>query len=166
MLSHLVIGQLYYGDSLFYIVCFLILMWLVKLMAWKPITKMMQDRSDKISNDIDSAEQSRTEAAKLAKQRQAELDKSHDDASNIISEARSNGQKEHDNIVSQAQEDANRVKVNAQKDIEQERKDALANAKDDVADLSIEIASKIIQKELSANDQKALIDSYIEGLGK
>ena len=58
------------------------------------------------------------------------------------------------------------MKANAKKDIQQERQEALASVKNDVAELSIEIASKIIQKELSAADQKALVDSYIEGLGK
>ena len=56
-------------------------------------------------------------------------------------------------------------KEKAQADIEQQKKDALADSKNDVADLSIEIASKIIKKSLNADDQKALIDSYIEGLG-
>lgn len=51
------------------------LMWLIKIVAWKPVTKMMQDRSDKIVNDIDSAKESRTKAAELAQKRQAELDK-------------------------------------------------------------------------------------------
>ena len=44
--------------------------------------------------------------------------------------------------------------------------EAMSGIKNDVAELSIEIASKIIQKELNAEDQKALVDSYIEGLGK
>ena len=58
------------------------------------------------------------------------------------------------------------MKDNAKKDIEQQRQEAMSGIKNDVAELSIEIASKIIQKELNAEDQKALVDSYIEGLGK
>ena len=58
------------------------------------------------------------------------------------------------------------LKDNAKKDIEQQRQEAMSGIKNDVAELSIEIASKIIQKELNAEDQKALVDSYIEGLGK
>ncbi len=66
--------------------------------------------------------------------------------------------------VETAQKDAQALKQQAQKDAEQARRDALNSAKDDVANLSIEIASKLIQKELKADDQKELIDSYIEGL--
>ena len=58
------------------------------------------------------------------------------------------------------------MKANAKKDIQQEKQDALSSVKNDVAELSIEIASKIIQKELTPESQKELVDSYIEGLGK
>lgn len=167
MLSHLIVAtSLPYGDILFYAICFLILMWLIKIFAWKPVNQMMQDRADKISNDIDSAEKSRDEAAQLAQQRQDALSNSRQEATTIVDNAKKQGQQQRDGIVAQAQTDAQSLKVNAQKDIEQERQDALQNVRNDVADLSIEIASKIIQKELSADDQKALIDSYIEGLGK
>lgn len=167
MLSHLVVGSsLYYGDALFYAICFLLLLWVVKVLAWKPVTKMMQDRADKISSDIDSAEKSRTEAAGLVEKRQAALNASRGEAQTIVQNAKTNGQQQRDQIMAQAQTDAQTLKANAQKDIAQEREDALAGARNDVADLSIEIASKIIQRELNADDQKALIDSYIEGLGK
>ncbi|HJE87081.1 F0F1 ATP synthase subunit B [Levilactobacillus brevis] len=167
MLSHLVVGAgLYFGDSIFYVTCFLLLLWIVKVLAWKPVTKMMQDRADKISNDIDSAESSRNEAADLVQKRQTALANSRSEAQTIVNDAKTNGQQQREQIVTQAQTDAQTLKQNAQKDIEQERQDALVNARNDVADLSIEIASKIIQRELKADDQKALIDSYIEGLGK
>ncbi|KRN43235.1 F0F1 ATP synthase subunit B [Fructilactobacillus fructivorans] len=166
MYTHLVIAAGFnVGDMLFYAILFLLLMWIVKIFAWKPITKMMQDRSTKIANDIDSAEKSRNDAAKLAKERADALQNSHDEATKIVSDAEQAGQKRRDTIISDAQNDAKGLKDKAHKDIEQECEYALASTKDDVADLSIEIASKIIKKNLNADDQKALIDSYIEGLG-
>ena len=167
MFSYSVVGaQLYVGDMLFVMITFLVLMWLVKIVAWKPITKMMQDRSDKIVNDIDSAKESRTKAAELAQKRQAELDKTRDDANTIINTAKQNGQRQQEKIVEDARNEASNLKSSAEKDIEQERQEALANSRKDVASLSIEIASKIISKELNEDDQKGLVDSYIEGLGK
>ncbi|MEJ6400359.1 F0F1 ATP synthase subunit B [Nicoliella lavandulae] len=167
MLSQLVLGaDLAYGTMLYYLVLFLVLVWLIKVFAWKPINKMLNDRTNQIVSDIDAANKKHQEADALAKQRQDALAKSHDEASSIINNAKQSGQKQQEQIVSDAQNDAQTIKANAQKSIEQERQEVLANTKNDVADLSIEIASKIIQKELNANDQKALIDSYIEGLGK
>ena len=167
MFSYSVVGaQLYVGDMLFVMITFLVLMWLVKIIAWKPITKMMQDRSDKIVNDIDSAKESRTKAADLAQKRQAELDKTRDDANTIINTAKQNGQRQREQIVEDARSEVSNLKSSAEKDIEQERQEALAKLRKDVASLSIEIASKIISKELNEDDQKGLVDSYIEGLGK
>lgn len=167
MFSYSVVGaQLYVGDMLFVMITFLVLMLLVKIIAWKPITKMMQDRSDKIVNDIDSAKESRTKAADLAQKRQAELDKTRDDANTIINTAKQNGQRQQEQIVEDARNEASNLKSSAEKDIEQERQEALAKLRKDVASLSIEIASKIISKELNEDDQKGLVDSYIEGLGK
>ncbi len=145
-------NSLYIGDLVFYIVTFIILMLLVKHFAWKPVTDMMKKRADKIANDIDNAARSRESAEKMAAKRQAELQSSRQEAAEIVSN------------VETAQKDAQALKQQAQKDAEQARRDALNSAKDDVANLSIEIASKLIQKELKADDQKELIDSYIEGL--
>ncbi len=167
MFSYSVVGaQLYTGDMVFVMISFLILMWLIKIVAWKPITKMMQDRADKIANDIDSAKDSRTKAADLAQQRQAELDHTREEASGIINNAKQNGQRQRDEIITDARNEASNLKSSAEKDIEQQRQEALANSRKDVASLSIEIASKIISKELSEDDQKDLVNSYIEGLGK
>lgn len=159
-------GGLYYGNMIFTALVFIILMALIMHYAWKPLSKTMEQRANKIANDINSAEQSRKDAEKLAKQREDDLSRSREDAAGIINDAKQSAQVQGDQIITTARNDAQSIKVSAQKDIEQERKDALSNAKNDVATLSIEIASKIIQKELKADDQKALIDSYIEGLGK
>ncbi|XIF20435.1 MAG: ATP synthase F0 subunit B [Acetilactobacillus jinshanensis] len=141
-------------------------MWLIKLVAWKPLYKVLKQRGEHITNNINAAEESNKKAKQLADQRQAALDKSHDDAAGIISDAKDNGQHQRERIINTANSDAQTLKKNAQKSIEQQRQDVLAGTKNDVADLSIEIASKIIQKELKPEDQKALINSYIEGLGK
>jgi len=167
MLLHLAVARtLYNGDTIFYAVSFILLMWIVKVLAWKPVTKMMQDRSDKISDDIDNAEKSRKDAAAMAEERKAALAGSRVEAQTIVKDAKENGQQQREQIVTQAQTDVQSLKDKAQKDIAQEREDALASARNDVADLSVEIASKLLQRELKADDQKALIDSYIEGLGE
>lgn len=167
MFSYSVVGaQLYTGDMIFVMISFLILMFLIKLIAWNPITKMMQNRSDKIANDIDSAKNSRDKAAELAQQRQAQLDKTREDANNLINTAKENGQRQREQIVEDARNEASNLKSSAEKDIEQQRQEALANSRKDVASLSIEIATKIISKKLNEQDQKGLVDSYIEGLGK
>ena len=142
-----------WGDFLFYLLTFTVLIAAVKHFAWGPVTEMMEKRANKIANDIDSAEDARKKAEELAAQREEALKDSHVEASKIIDR-------------DSAQSEVMTMKDNAKKDIEQQRQEAMSGIKNDVAELSIEIASKIIQKELNAEDQKALVDSYIEGLGK
>ena len=168
MFSNLIVGASasYLGDSLFVLVVFIILVALVGKFAFGPVSKMMQERSDKITNDLDSAAQSREDAAKLAAQRATELKSSKSEAVEIVNTAKQNGEKQREGMITLAQEEVQTLKQNAKKDIEQSRLDALNSARDDVAQLSIEIASKLIKKELSVADQKSLINSYIEGLDK
>ena len=168
MFSNLIVGasEAYLGDSLFVLVVFIILVALVGKFAFGPVSKMMQARSDKITNDLDNAAQSREDAAKLAAQRATELKNSKSEAVEIVNTAKRNGEKQREGMVTLAQEEVQTLKQNAKKDIEQSRLDALNSARDDVAQLSIEIASKLIKKELSVADQKSLINSYIEGLDK
>ncbi|WP_318765768.1 F0F1 ATP synthase subunit B [Lactiplantibacillus carotarum] len=168
MLSHLIIGAsgLYVGDMLFVGICFIALMALIAAVAWNPITKMMGERADKIANDIDSAQKSRQEASDLADQRRDALSHSRAEASDIVADAKQSGEKQRQTIVADAQNETTQYKQNARKDIEQERQDALKNVQSDVADISVEIASKIIKKQLDPEGQQALINSYIEGLGK
>ena len=155
-----------WGDFLFYLIMFIIMLLIVKHFAWGPVTKMMDKRATKISNDIDSAEKARKEAEDLAAKRQTALENSRTEAAGIIDRAKQNGEQQKASIVNAANEEVKTMKVNAKKDIQQEQQDALSSVKNDVAELSIEIASKIIQKELTPDSQKELVDSYIEGLGK
>lgn len=155
-----------WGDFLFYLATFLILMALIKHYAWGPITEMMDKRAKKITDDLDNAKKQRDDAEALAQKRQAQLDQSHAQAAQIVDRAKQNGEQQRSKIVAAANLEAKTLKQNAQKDIDQQRKEALANVKADVAELSVEIATKVIGKELTAKDHQALVDSYIEGLGK
>ena len=83
-----------------------------------------------------------------------------------MDEARKNGENLRNQIVDEAHQNAQSIQEQAQRDAEQARQDALNGAKDDVANLSLEIAAKLINKQLNADDQQQLIDSYIEGLSK
>ncbi|KRN25103.1 F0F1 ATP synthase subunit B [Lacticaseibacillus camelliae] len=154
-----------FGDTLFLLAAFAVLVVLVGKFAWKPVTKIMADRQNKIDSDLDYADNKRQEAQKMADQREAELKSSKEDAVNIVNSAKENGEKQRATLVAQAQCEVATLKANANKDIAQQRADALAAAKNDVADLSLTIAEKLIAKELDPSTQQNLIDQYINELG-
>ena len=159
-------NQIQWGDFLFYLITFIVLIWLVKYFAWDSVAGMMDKRATKIANDIDSASNDRKKAAELAKKREAALKDSRAEASQIVDQAKKNGEDQKATIINDANEEAAAMRDRAQKDIAQQKEEALEGVKDDVAELSIEIASKVIQKELNPSNHKDLVDSDIEGLGK
>ena len=144
---------------------FLILMFLLKHFAWGPISDILKKREDKIANDLDSAEKSRINSAKMEQEREQQLLASRSDAAYIIKNAKESGELSRQNILKETQEEVARLKSKAQTDIMLERDTALNSVKDDVADLSLQIAAKILYKELSPEMHESLINQYIEGLG-
>lgn len=144
---------------------FLLLMFLLKHFAWGPISDILKKREDKIANDLDSAEKSRINSAKMEQEREQQLLASRSDAADIIKNAKESGELSRQNILKETQEEVARLKSKAQTDIMLERDTALNSVKDDVADLSLQIAAKILNKELSPEMHESLINQYIEGLG-
>ncbi|MFV0557417.1 MAG: F0F1 ATP synthase subunit B [Enterococcus sp.] len=144
---------------------FVILVLLLKHFAWGNVAEMMKKREDKIANDLDSAEQSRISAAKLEQERQTQLLSSRSEAAEIIKSAKDSGELSRQNILKETKEDVSRLKEKANTDISLEREAAMNSVKDDVATLSLQIAEKILNKELSPELHESLINQYIENLG-
>lgn len=168
MIQQLVVanaGQGMLSTILFVTVSFLVLLLALKKFAWGPVVDMMQAREDKIASDIDNAEKSKIEADKLGKQREMELKQSRTEAQGIIAQAKETAENNAHAILIEAQEHATRIKKQAHEDLRIERERMIDEAKKEVADLSVEIASKILKKELSASTHQELIQSSIEKLG-
>ncbi|GKQ42885.1 ATP synthase subunit b [Companilactobacillus sp. RD055328] len=152
------------GDFLFYLISFIVLVVLVKHFAWGPVMKMMDARSAKITDDLEYADSEREKAEKMVEEREMALKNSRSEAVEIVSTAKENGENQRKAIVDAAHLDAEAVRQKAQEDAKQAKIDAMNDVREDVTDISVSIASKLIQKELSANDQKSLVDSYIKEL--
>ena len=168
MIQQLVVanaGQGMLSTILFVTVSFLVLLLALKKFAWGHVVDMMQAREDKIASDIDNAEKSKIEADKLGKQREMELKQSRTEAQGIIAQAKETAENNAHAILLEAEEHATRIKKQAHEDLRIERERMIDEAKKEVADLSVEIASKILKKELSASTHQELIQSSIEKLG-
>ena len=150
MIQQLVVanaGQGMLSTILFVTVSFLVLLLALKKFAWGPVVDMMQAREDKIASDIDNAEKSKIEADKLGKQREMELKQSRTEAQGIIAQAKETAENNAHAILLEAEEHATRIKKQAHEDLRIERERMIDEAKKEVADLSVEIAYKILKKE-------------------
>lgn len=160
------LGGFHLVDMIVMLIFFLILMFLVSKLAWGPVMDMMKKREDYVANEIETAEKSRTEAEKANKEAVERLNTTKQEAQQIIEDARNAGLKQEQDIIESAKQEAERIKVQAQQEIENEKEKALQALQDKVASLSVLIASKVIEKEISAQDQDELISEYIKEVGE
>lgn len=150
--------------TFWYLIVFSILLLAVKHYAWGPVKDMMEKRRQKVIDDLDQAASDRKKAETLANEREAALKNSRQEATQILSVAKSNAQKTGKQIVSEAKAEASAIREKAKADAAKAKTDALNEAREEVADLSVTIAEKVIAKNLSAADQKDLVDQFIKGL--
>ncbi|GAB4074800.1 F0F1 ATP synthase subunit B [Barrientosiimonas marina] len=160
------IGGLHIGDMLTQLVFFLILLALLKKFAWGPLMNVMQKREEYVTSEIESAEQSRAEAEKAQAEASEQLKQTKKEATQIIEDAKKTGAKQEQEIVEAARREAQNMKQSAQEEIEHEKEKAVQALQDQVGSLSVQIASKVIEKEISEQDQEELINEYIKEAGE
>ena len=153
---NITIGELI-GNFILVAGSFLLLIVLIKKFAWGNITSIFEERAKKISDDIDSAESARKNAEVLEQKRE--------EAATIVETAKETAEKNKASILADTTEEVSRLKQKANQEIAQSKAEALRSIKGDVADLSIDLASKIIGQTLDKEAQSQLIDSYIDKLG-
>ncbi|WP_163099526.1 F0F1 ATP synthase subunit B [Peribacillus alkalitolerans] len=168
--SGLVLGsagaQFNSGDVIFQLVIFIILLALLKKFAFGPLMGIMKERETHIAGEITAAETSRVEASKLLEEQRELLKQSRVEAGQLIENAKKQGDVQREEIISAARMEAERIKESAKREIVQEKEKAVAALREQVASLSVLIASKVIEKELSEADQEKLIDEYIKEAGE
>jgi F-type H+-transporting ATPase subunit b len=139
------------------------------LVMWKyalpPVRNMMKQREDRIRDDLERAEQARTEAeGELANYRRQVAD-ARAESARIIEEARQSADEVKRQIQAQAEADAGEIRARAQEDIRLASDRAQAELQGRVAELSIELAEKIVERNLDRDTQLALVESYIGQVG-
>jgi len=160
------VGGLRVGDMIVQLIFFLVLLALVKKFAWGPLMSKMEERENYVAGEIDAAEKSRKEAEAAAKDAKQQLDQVKQEAQKMIEDAKATAEKQEQDIVQAARNEAERIKQAAQADIQNEKEQALQALQDKVASLSVLIASKVIEKEIDAQDQEKLINDYIKEVGE
>ena len=120
----------------------------------------------KITDDIDGAESARQKAEELASKREEELAGSRKEAASIVENAKETAEKNKSQILSEATQEAVRLKEKAQQEIAHNKEEALNSIKGDVADLTVNLASKLLSQQLDAEGKRQLIDRYLDELGE
>lgn len=145
---------------------FLILLAILAKFAYKPLLNVMEERRNRIANDLDSAEKTRLEAESLKAEYTQQLADARQQATEIVEKANKIAQNLHDEMVEQARVEKEEMMASAKERIEQEKQQAMLDIRSEVIALSTMIAGKIVDQKLnSAEDQKlvaAAADTVLE----
>lgn len=152
------IGTIFWS-TLIFILFFLIL----RKFAWKPILNAVRARDEMIKGSLESAEKAREEMKKLQTDNEAILRKAREERENILKEARDVRDKIINEAKDKATEEGEKLIEKARQGIEREKNKALSEIHDQVAYLSVEIASKLLGEKLKESEQQnKLIDNYLK----
>ena len=136
------------------LITFIILLILLKKYAWKPILGAVSDREEGIKNALASAENARKEMENLQADNERILQEARAERETLLKEAREIKAKMIEDAKGEAKAEADKMIAQAQSAIEAERKSAIADLKNQVASLSVEIAEKVVKSELSDKDKQ------------
>jgi F-type H+-transporting ATPase subunit b len=133
---------------------------------WKfgvPAVKNMEKaREDRIRNDLEGAEKAKSEAEAEKEQYLAQIAGAKDEAGRLIEEARVAAESVRADLIARAETEANEIRARAQADIVNQRNQAMTQLRTDVATLSIDLAGRIVERNLDSDTNRQLVDSFID----
>jgi F-type H+-transporting ATPase subunit b len=151
------------GLFIWTIVTFLILLGLLAKYAWGPLLKALQERQDEIRQSLDDAERAKQELARLQQESTQIIAEARVEAQSIVAKSRSDAETVREDLRRKATDEAAALVTSARRQIEQETARAVQQIRHEAVDLSLAVASKLIKKNLTREDNDALIQ---ESLGQ
>jgi len=150
------------GLFIWTIVTFLVLVGLLAKFAWTPLLQALESRQTAIRKSLDDAQQARQELERLNAESTQILNRARVEAEAIITQSRSDGDRLREEIRARARTEADNIVKNAERQIQLETSRALEQIRREAVDLSVMIASKIIQRNLTREDNEKLIDEALK----
>ena len=144
----------------------LILVLLVKKFLFKPVERIFAKRQEELDKLYSDANEASTAANEMRVDYEKHLAEAKQEAADIVSTATVNAQRRSDEIISEAQKKAAAIMEKTSAEVELERKKAVNDAKDEIGKLAVDIASKVVEKEISEEDHKKLIEEFINNVGE
>ena len=137
-----------------------------KKLLLNPVKKVIAERKAKADSQIADAEKLRTEAEAMKAEYEQNLQNARTEANQIVAAAQKTATARSEELLGEARAQAAALKQKAEADIAQERKKAVNEVKDEIGGMAMEIASKVVEREISEKDHKDLIDEFIKNVGE
>ena len=137
-----------------------------KKLLLNPVKKVIAERKAKADSQIADAEKLRTEAEAMKAEYEQNLQNARTEANQIVAAAQKTAAARSEELLGEARAQAAALKQKAEADIAQERKKAVNEVKDEIGGIAMEIASKVVEREIKEADHKDLIDEFIKNVGE
>ena len=137
-----------------------------KKLLLNPVKKVIAERKAKADSQISDAEKLRTEAEAMKAEYEQNLQNARTEANQIVASAQKTAAARSEELLGEARAQAAALKQKAEADIAQERKKAVNEVKDEIGGMAMEIASKVVEREIKEADHQDLIDEFIKNVGE
>ncbi len=155
-----------FWTALFVLLNTLAIFFVAKKFLFVPVKDMIDSRQKEIDDMYAEAGVAKESAQALEEEYRQKLSAAQDTSERIVKEAVARGQNREEEILRQAKKEADAIMVKASADIAQEKKKALNDAKDEISDIAMSIAEKVVGRELNPADHADLVDGFINRLGE
>jgi F-type H+-transporting ATPase subunit b len=149
------------GLFIWTILTFLVLLVLLSKYAWGPLLSALQARQERISQSLDDAQRARDEMERVKRESAEIIRQAHVEASTIVSTSRTDAERVREETKQKARAEAAAILASAQRQIESEAVRARDEVRRDSAELAVAIASKLIRRNISVEDNRVMIDEMI-----
>ena len=153
------------GLSLWTVVIFLALLFMLRRFAWGPILGMVEERENRIQAALDESAAARDEARRLLEEHKAQLADARRQAGEIVAEGKAAGDRVRKDIEEKARVEAQQIIESARREITRERDQAIAELRKESVDLALAAASKLLEEKMDAPRDRELVMEYLSDLG-
>lgn len=143
----------------------LLIFLILKKLLWKPVQKVMEERKAMVDKQFADAADAQAEAEADKAQWAEKLATADQEAAARIAEADETARRHGDRVITEAKEKAEGIIRQAEADAELERQKATASMREEIADLSTVLAEKMLEREINADDHRAMIASFLDEVG-
>ncbi len=141
-------------------------MYLIKRFLFKPINEMLEKRRAMADAQLRDAEKAKNEAAAMKSEYEQNMLEAKNKASDILTTAQKTAALQSEEMIREANQQAAAIKAKAESDIAQEKRKAVNEIKGEIGGMAMEIAGKVIEREISEKDHAKLIDEFIANVGE
>ncbi|WNG54056.1 F0F1 ATP synthase subunit B [Archangium gephyra] len=146
------------------LVTFIIVAILLRAKAWGPILSLVEEREKQIASSIEAAKRERAEAEKLLAEQKTAIAEARRDAQEMLRRNQQEVEKFREELMAKSRKEAEEFKASATREIEEQKSKAIAEVKAMAVDLSMEVASKLLNERLDDTKHRALAEQFVQGL--